>query len=276
MKTELDHKSNPARMSPKHYRFWLQNEFIRRCQKNPAYSIRAYAQSLGINSSSLSQILSGKRNASEKMIAKFCERIGVEPSLKKEVTHSSRVSKQQRLRREKVAVQIDYHQISLDAFAVISEWFHFALLELTFIKDFSSKPADIARCLGITADEARIAIDRLVRLGLLKQAPDGTLSKSKASITNFGEEITSPALRALQRQVLEKALHSLESDPVSIRDMSSMTMAIDIKNMDRAKEMITRFRRELCSLLEDGERTQVYHLGIQLYPVSKELNPKGE
>ena len=51
--------------------------------------------------------------------------------------------------------------------------------------------------------------------------------------------------------------------------MTSMTMAIDVDRLPEAREVITKFRRELCALLENGEQTRVYNLGIQLYPVSE-------
>lgn len=48
-----------------------------------------------------------------------------------------------------------------------------------------------------------------------------------------------------------------------------MTMAIDISKLDKARELTRKYRREMCALLENGEQTQVYNLGIQLSPISK-------
>src|ERR1700761_4517065 len=43
------------------YKVYLQEELARRCERNPRYSVRAFARALDINDGALSQILSGKR-----------------------------------------------------------------------------------------------------------------------------------------------------------------------------------------------------------------------
>ena len=61
------------------FKTYLQEEFVRRCRNNKAYSLRSFARQLSINHSSLSRILSGKRALSENMIQKF----NVNPRLNK-------------------------------------------------------------------------------------------------------------------------------------------------------------------------------------------------
>ena len=54
------------------FRAILQEEFARRTRSNPRYSLRAFAQSVGIEHSTISQLLRGKRS----LTAKSVRRIG--------------------------------------------------------------------------------------------------------------------------------------------------------------------------------------------------------
>jgi hypothetical protein len=53
------------------------------------------------------------------------------------------------------------------------------------------------------------------------------------------------------------------------RDVTSITLAVDPGKLRLASEAIKRFRRELAGLLETGQRTEVYHLNIQLIPITQ-------
>lgn len=252
-----------------HYRVWLQNELSKRCQKNPRYSVRAFAKLLRLDSSSLSQILSGKRRASPKLVARLCDSLSAEPELRNTLLRSTLPAEAEPPKGN------HYNQLRLDTFALISDWYHYAILDLSLTAGFKSTPSWIARRLGITATEATLALERLQRLGLLKMR-DGGLMKADVNITNFSAEVTTPALRRFQNQSLNLALEKLETVAVDERDYSVMTMAIDPARMAKAKEMITEFRRKLCRFLEAGEKKEVYHLAVQLYPISYRMSEEGE
>ena len=77
------------------------------------------------------------------------------------------------------------------------------------------------------------------------------------------------ARRKLQTQILEKAKLAIENTPITERDQSSITMAIDSNKIPEAKERIKQFRRDLCDFLKDSpNQNRVYHLSLSLYPVS--------
>ncbi|HWY77986.1 MAG TPA: hypothetical protein VN281_20395 [Verrucomicrobiae bacterium] len=57
----------------------LQAEFERRHQRNPRYSLRAFARYLGTDHSTLSQIIRSRRNLSPRMVRQFGGRLGLGP-----------------------------------------------------------------------------------------------------------------------------------------------------------------------------------------------------
>lgn len=240
------------------FRLWLQRQFTERCKKNSRYSLRAFAKFLSIDHSSLSQILSGKRPISKRSVKAICEKLVANP---RDLKAFGLIKKTQ-------AVDADYMQMSLDTFAVISDWYHIAILELTFVKGFKTEPKWISKKLSITTEEAKSAVERLKRLGLLLEK-NGSYIKSSKLLTNRSDVSTSAAHKELQRQIIEKALLAVDECAAEEKDITSMTMAIDVSNLDKARELTKKYRRDMCALLEDGEQTQVYNLGIQLYPISK-------
>jgi uncharacterized protein (TIGR02147 family) len=242
------------------FHIWLQNEFVERSRKNPKFSLRAFAKRLDIDPSTVSQLLSGKRRATPRVIAKICDQLSTPPKTR---SHLMEGSKSRR------TAGPTFSQLTMDAFAVIADWYHYAILELTFTKGFQSSPAWIAKKLKINPLEVKLAIERLKRLELLEET-EGRLRKTKAFLTNGPDGATAPALKELQRQVLQKALEAIDCVAQEDKDITSMTMAIDPSLLPEARKRIRNFRRELCVFLEQGQRKRVYHLGLQLYPVSEE------
>lgn len=242
------------------FRLWLQKQFTERCKKNARYSLRAFAKTLDLDASSLSQILSGKRKLSKKGIQNICDKLSVSP---KELQFFGLIENKRNVTNE------DYLQVGIDTFSVISDWYHYAILELTFVSGFKADPKWIAKKLSITVEESKSAVERLKRLGLLLEE-NGSLIKSSVRITNNGTVNTSGAHKELQKQVISKALIAVDEISQDEKDITSMTMAIDTKNLDKARLLIQKFRRDLCELLEEGNQDQVYNLGIQLYPISKQ------
>lgn len=230
------------------FRIRLREEFSRRLRGNERYSIRAFANHLGLDSSTLSQIFSGKRSISDKKIAAIYEKLGM--ALPKKSNQEAA-----------------FTTLDLDTFSVISDWYHFAILDLTLLKSFKSDISWISRKLGITSFEAVGAVERLKRLGMLVEKK-GKLSKAKEFFSNYSEGTTSAALKEYQRQVIKKALHAVDSCPAERKDITSMTIAADSKRIKEAKKRIKQFRRDLCAFLEAGEADSVLHLALQLYPVT--------
>mgnify|MGYP000555966179 CR=1 FL=1 len=226
----------------------IENELAKRIQRNPRYSLRSFAKSLGISHSLLSLILSGKRPISRK----FCET----------------VLKTFDLPMESKPAESRFDQISLDTFALLSDWYHYAILNLLETRGVKFNEKWISQRLGITRAEAGIAVLRLKRMGLIAKT-DGKWKRCSAPL-KVENTVSTAATRRHHKQILEKAIDSLENDPFETRDFSSVTLAIDPKLVPYAREKIREFRRELMRDLESRQnQSEVYHLAVQIYPVSK-------
>ena len=252
------------------YRHYLKGELSRRVQENPRYSLRAFSRALAIDASQLSRAISGKGSLSLRNGLLISSRLTLSPEEKSKFLESI-VQEKQTDAISKYSPEINAtKKMSLhsDLFEVMSNWYYPAILELTRTEGFRSDPAWIAKALGIATFQSRWAIEQLVRLGLLVKE-GGKLRKSNPHMDTLDKSVSTPALRKLQKQVLQKAIHSLENDPIEERSVSSMTMAIDPGKLSMAKKLIEEFSDQLCGVLESGNRKKVYQFSVNLFPLQK-------
>ena len=95
----------------------LKSALQERFSKNPQYSLRSFARATGISHTVLSLVLSGKRRLSKKATLKLADYLDLGPQ-----------DKQSLLRSHLGAAPDAFQTLQLDAFEVISDWYHYAIL----------------------------------------------------------------------------------------------------------------------------------------------------
>lgn len=259
------------------FRFYLQNELVMRCRRNPRYSLRSFAKFLQMDTSSLAKILKGTRPIGRITITKLGLKLGLDvEQINRFVAAHSRVPAGPQAQpivqgsASSGSSAGNYRNLALNTFRIMSDWYYNAILELIRVKRFKSSPAWLAKALGITVNEVNIALERLQQIGLIEILPSGKIIDRSGGYTEtLPNPYSDAALRHFQKQVLEKALIALESVPVSKRDQTTVTVAIDTRKIQAAKEKIKSFRRSLAKFLSDSKSLdQVYHLSVSLYPIT--------
>lgn len=158
-------------------------------------------------------------------------------------------------------------QLSEDKFKVIADWYNFAIVELCKMKKPISDENQVTRRLGVSVVEAKNALNRLKRLGLIEEK-HGVLRATTVSLSTT-RDIPSSAIRRYHRQNLALADKSIEIDPVDLREFSSITIPADLGRLKEAKDLIMEFKRKIGRFLETSNTSEVYTLAIQLFPVSR-------
>lgn len=256
------------------YRNILEIEYTRRLSTNPRYSKRAFSKSLGISSSALSEIISGKRGLSLKKAEGLLGKLKLPTHEQMEFIESVKSTKAYFRNRESGYLNDNkYFNLSDDKFSYIADWYHFAILNIASLENQVDDHQAIAQRLGITENIANEAIDRLKRLGLIDINKEKIIYRTTNSIKTT-DDVPSTALKIHHSQMIEKAKESLFNTPIELRDISGITIPIDISNIDKARKKIKKFRRELADFLCQGEPTQVYNLNIQLFPLERGQNEK--
>jgi uncharacterized protein (TIGR02147 family) len=243
----------------------LSEELAKRMGRNPKYSLRAFAKTLGLSSSFVSKLMNGQRPFTEKTLAKISRHLDLTPS---------QIARIQESMKDRQKMPLTFQSLDLDRFQMISDWYHFAILELSTIENVVLNPGNVSSLLGISIHESKSALERLERLGLLNNN-SGKGPEPAQSFSTVGPNFTTAATRNQQRQILEMAIRALDSVPFEERDQSSVTLAIPKARVGEAKKKIAAFRREMTELLQrPGKRDSVYHLSVSFYPVTSNRNPR--
>ena len=253
------------------FRELMESELGRRIKQNPRYSLRAFSKALGVDVGNLSRCLNGQAAISfqtaEKITAAMNLTAGDRAMFLQSLADAKDHQKSSKANPSKKLKIVEnlYKELDLATFEAITDVYHYAILELTYVDNFSSDPSWIASQLGLTVMEVKLAIKRLIDVGLLTEE-HGRLQKTIKPILKTKPGITtSPALRRQQKQVLEMAIQAIENQPIAKRCNVSMTMPIDEAKMEIARKRITDFVDDLCRELSTGKKTKVYQMGISFF-----------
>lgn len=242
----------------------LQRKLAEGRSHNARYSLRSLAKRAGLQPGAVSGILSGKRFVSAKLAERIAQNLLLDPQERAELLGAFPRRRAPATERKD---DPQYLQLSALHYKIIAGWEHYALLSLLKVKGFRNDPLWISKRLGISATAASQALARLLELGLVRHSKNG-LERAQSRFRS-SDDHADLSVRRSHEQGLELAKESLHRDPVPVRDLSSITMAIDPALIPRAKEAIRRFQDELAAILEQGEATEVYRFSAQLFPLTK-------
>src|SRR3989338_5924843 len=263
-------------MQTRDYRDLLASEYEERCRRNSHYSLRAFARDLNLGAPRLSDVLNYKSGLSKEASAKIAERLGYNEEEKSffctlvESQHARSRAQRKMAHQElkKINKNNDFQTLKMDSFRLVSDWHHFAILELTYLSTFKSDVEWIAKTLGIQKIQAELAIDRLKKMGMLEEKNGRFVAKNEFVASPSG--VPSSAIKQFHRKILEKALSALYLQPVGERDYSSILMAIDEYKLPQAKIWIKEFRRQFCKKLSRSKnKNKLYCLSVQFFNMGK-------
>ena len=240
------------------FREFLQRQLAQKCAGNPQYSLRAFAKSLRTDHSTLSQILRGKRRLTTESIHALAKEVGLAGNdVEAFVAYERRVGCCDGWERH-------VRQLREEAMEIISQWHHFAILELIRLECFRPDCRWIARVLDITVDNVNMALTRLLHLGLLRMVdPKTWLDLSENAYARFDRLPCAVASQLMSR--LSRITNSDQDDHV----LSSSTLAIDRKRISVTSSYLEKVRLDMANLLRGSASCDdVYQLDIFFYPLT--------
>jgi uncharacterized protein (TIGR02147 family) len=259
----------------------LLNEILsERIASNARYSLRAFARDLEVSPQQLSNVMTGRRGLSAELAEKITAKLNLDAYEKSLFIESmkanfSRSKVQRSIARGKLQslqAQSEIKNLEMDLFKAVSNWYHFALIEL--IKLASKKKNKVkwfAAKLGISENEALLALSRLERLELITKTENGWTHNQDVVIADRG--IPTESVRNYHRQILEKATQALAFQTQEERYGSSSTIPIKVKSLPRAKKLIQDFRLAFDQEISDTENgEEVYGLSLQFFRLTQKEN----
>jgi len=265
-------------LQSENYREFLTAELVRRIKHNPRYSQRAFARQLKLSPGELSELLRGRRKLSLRSAIRVSKHLGLSPGETKHLLglvqreNTDAVLAHETLTHSDHPPSLQSHALSLDMFALVSEWYCFAILNLVECENFNSNEAWIARRLGLSLSQVRLALDRLERVGLISRdrqkirvTPDYVISP---------EGIPSEAIRNYHKQILQKAIQALDVQTVEEREISGVTLSINPQNLGAMKRELSAFLDQMAEKYSGGkQRKEVYQCEVALFRLTERNEP---
>lgn len=250
---------------------WDYRAFLRQELAAKRLSMAAVATQAGVSAPFLSQVLNGRRGLSEGRAATVAEHLRFDETKSRYFVTMVRYgnARSPALRRalgselrtlDEEAAKTK--AIDQDVFAAISQYHHGAILELTRLDEFKPSTPWIARRLGIEPLAAEMAVNRLLRLGLLK-ASGSTWVATDEHVTSGN--VPSKAVRRYHAQMMTLATKALETQPFDQRDARGKTFAVARSQLPELRRLIDQLFRGVTSRGTKARQDAVYHLSVQLF-----------
>lgn len=149
-------------------------------------------------------------------------------------------------------------------------WYHNAVRSLLSITPIRDEYGLLGRLCSppIEAEEAQASVELLSELGMVERDSSNGCWKVTAQFVSTGQQSRAEAVREFQQQTLQLALESAARHPAELRDLSTVTMTLNSKEIPALRERIRNFRAELLRFSQEGTGDDaVMQLNVQLFPI---------
>jgi uncharacterized protein (TIGR02147 family) len=257
------------------YRHILRGELESRIKTNPQFSMRAFSRDLGLSPSLCSMVLAGRRNLSYAKCVHIAQALKFNVGrtqeflslylLEKSKNEKERASLVKSLKPKQAAFFLQ----ELHEFEIISEWFHFAIVEWLGIPGASQNPSTIAKKLGLKALQVKLSLVKLESLGLIKRV-GGVFVKTHKNF-RVHSDTSNRAIQSHHKQILKLAELKLTALDPGERDFASLTFSGSADQMEKVKTQSRLFRKKVMKILSDSSpnNKEVFVVATQVFRVTK-------
>lgn len=257
----------------------LHHEFTKRVEKNPRYSLRAFAKFLEISPARLSNVLSGKKGLSEGAARGIATILGFDQEQSDffcalvNSTHARSKAVREEYQKVVAVFVKKYHTLfmQVNVFEAISDVRHLVLLQILKIEKVAA-PLQIS-LLKQGKDEATIElqsqmIERMVQLGMI-EVRDGFFHVIHESFAG-PDQVSSEVIRKFHHQVLDQAKSAIDRESIDNRDSFFLMMPFQEKNVPEVRQKIRTFVDSLIDQYGDRSKADsVYGLSSQFFPFER-------
>jgi uncharacterized protein (TIGR02147 family) len=150
------------------------------------------------------------------------------------------------------------------------DWYNVAIREMLSFFPYKDNPKEMAKRLAppVLPKKVKKSIELLEGLGLIEKAEDGTYRASSKFV------LTDPDVQSLLIPKFHQAMTRLAEEaitrfPKDERYFSSSTVSLSERTYKEIIELIRGTRKEVLRKVgEDQEPDRVYHLNMQLFPLT--------
>lgn len=247
----------------------MKKTFQQRQEKNPRYSLRAYARSLEIEASNLSEILSGKRALSLFVAEKILKHLDCSREQQDSMMSEFKLELDQAKKFRKQSS--NEYLIEEEGFHEIATWYHMAILTFFETPHYDGTIESVAKYFGMESDKVKSALDGLVKMELLRME-EGRYEKVAATY-RAPKENPEKKRRVGTDQIVADSM-DLAADLSAHythqeKEVWATYMALNPARMGEARtyyrEGVTKFVSSFSCT--PGEESDVYQISFQMVPL---------
>lgn len=258
------------------YRAFLRDFYEEKKTHSKSYSFRFFARKAGLNSPNyLKLVMDGERGLTHRNLRKFSKGIGLgereEHFFENLVFFNQASDDEERAFFQKnlelIRAQDDRALLTRDQYAVLANWYPLVIKELILLDPSQSTPKAIAARLDhrITPQEAKDAIDLLVRLSLIRVDEKGGYKPTKQNMQT-PDLARSEAVSLFHKQMLDLAKDAIDRQSSADRCVSALTVAVRKADLPAAFKKLHAFRNEMDQFLSKAKSYDcVYQFNLQLF-----------
>lgn len=268
------------------YRRFLQDYFDEQKKMRAVFSHRFFAAKAGFSSSSYClNVIRGRFNLTPKSTAKMIKAMGLDNRQSKyfsalvEYNQAKRTEERENAWDEIIQIrsQNEFSHISHDQKEYFSKWYYPILRELAVHPDFDGDMMHLARAVDpvITTEEARDAIENMLRWGLLEK---DSLGKYRSTALMLDAKQVSPMdLRQIRWEYVQHAIGAVETKKPYERFAAFTTLAMSEKTYDYAVKILEEARQKIIAKASDDPVVdKVYEMMVVAFPMSKKFEKEGK
>ena len=266
------------------YRLYIKDYCEETRKVKPFFSYRYIAQKAGLKSAGfVSWVVSGKRNMSPSLTHKLAFVLKLDRReadyFELLVNHNQAKTTEERqhyLDRLTAFRSTRTTIVGRDHDRYYSRWYYSAIRELVGLVEIRDE-SQIAAMLrpSITRSEAKEALELLERLGMIRMNKNKCHERIDAALTS-GPSVDPAIIHGFQTATMQLAQSALYRFPKEDRDISTLTLSCNARDLSRIRERIRQMRSEISEIAcASDDADQVFQLNTQFFPLTKKI-PKDD
>lgn len=234
--------------------------------------MRALAKKAGVSPSHLCRAMNGETKVSAPMAYKIAKALELSRQEAQEFINLAGlesldgVAKENLLNDDQKKLQKVF--LNLELFEIVSDWHYFAIYELIKAQPKKSFSKWIAKRLGLSLLNTKIAISKLEQANFIRKNSLGYYEACSEQGIYAGNDIPHVAIKNHHRQVSRKAIEAVDL-PVDEREFQSIQFGFDRKQIKKAQQKIRSFINEFESEFATKRADDIYQMNLQLFSLTK-------
>lgn len=261
------------------YRKYLSDYYHHQKAVTPHFSHRFFLAKAGMRGPNfLKNIIDGKKNLSQEGIKKFARALDLPARASHYFADLVMFNQTKSLTKKKNY----YHRLARclhnsnvrllpqNQYEYFSHWYTIAVREYLHCHRFRDDYEALARSIRpkISVKQARKAVALLERLQLIARGDDGYYKLADTMVTT-GPEVAGLGALEYHKSMLDLGKKALVSFPARERYMHGITGSFSGETFSKVKTVIDAARKQILELIDsDTGNRRVYHVGMQLFPLS--------